>query len=159
MTWSHGGRATAGHNPLPVITDVKNKVSNMASSQSNIQLSKEELRALGDVRRSVWKGGFYGLGVGTFTSWAVYEMAYFARRRRGYFKFWQFSPSTRMFSVLAGGALGSFLMSCRAGKKDVKLLHPVFQNRSNPRLTSYQQQVLEAKKQDANVPNASTELP
>ncbi len=118
----------------------------MASREAQLQLTKEEVRSLGDVRRSVWKGGFYGFCYGSVGSLALHEMAQYARRR-GLFPSMKVSPSSRLFAVLAGGALGSFVMSYRAGTKEVSNMYPVFESRSNRRLTPYQEQVLAAKKQ------------
>jgi hypothetical protein len=67
--------------------------------------------------------------------------------RFGVVKTLKLSRNTAMLSVLAGGALGSFVYASTAGKSQVHNLHPVFQVGAHPKGSdfNYQRTIAQAK--------------
>lgn len=89
-------------------------------------LSKEEIRTIADVRRAIWTDAFYGMAVGSLSAVAMHTLAGFASRR-GLVKSLNLNRNTALFSFLAGGAFGSFIMATTTGKNQVHKLHDIFQ--------------------------------
>jgi hypothetical protein len=89
-------------------------------------LSKEDIRTIADVRRDIWTNSFTGLCVGTLAGFCVHSLAAMGHRR-GTWKLSFLNRNTAFFSVLLGGAVGSFVMSITTGKNEVHNLHPIFQ--------------------------------
>jgi hypothetical protein len=89
-------------------------------------LSKEEIRTIADVRRDIWTDAFYGMAVGSFSAIAMHTLAGFASRR-GLVRNLSLNRNTALFSFLAGGAFGSFIMATTTGKNEVHKLHAIFE--------------------------------
>jgi hypothetical protein len=89
-------------------------------------LSKEDIRTIADVRRDIWTNSFTGLCVGTVAGFCLHSLAAIGHRR-GTWKLSFLNRNTAFFSVLLGGAVGSFVMSITTGKNEVHNLHPIFQ--------------------------------
>mmetsp|Transcript_12733 Transcript_12733/g.27498 ORF Transcript_12733/g.27498 Transcript_12733/m.27498 type:complete len:269 (+) Transcript_12733:153-959(+) len=119
-------------------------------------LSEDDVRTVADVRRALWINGLCGLGAGsvigatghvalrtlqrryvseeaassTITSQTARAAAGKASDAGLVYRILRQLPplgkNTFMFSLLGGGALGSFVMSTTAGKNTVHLLHPIF---------------------------------
>lgn len=92
-------------------------------------LSKEDIRAIADVRRDIWTNGFYGMGVGALSGLSLHTAAYWANSRKllGKNNQMKLNSSTALFSFLGGASLGSYIMAATAGKNEVHNLHPVFE--------------------------------
>ena len=98
-------------------------------------LSKEEIRTIADVRRDIWTDALYGMIVGSLSGIAIHtavsSFASYYNSRRGSshpaVKNVSFNRNTALFSILAGGAFGSFLMATTTGKNQVYKLHDIFQ--------------------------------
>lgn len=103
-------------------------------------LSQDDIRTVADVRRAVWINGFFGLGAGTVTGMGGHLLLQTLQRKfvgtdekalraaaagnakEGHmmYNLLRHLPplgrNTFMLSFLAGGALGSMVMSTTAGK-------------------------------------------
>lgn len=119
-------------------------------------LSKENYKAMADVRRSLWTEGFKGMGYGAIIGFAIHSGAKAmqswsmkranvasgstdATARHYLFRGLKFTKNTAFLSVMAGGAFGAFLLSSTAGKNEVHNLHPVFDlGKKNTFRTRYQ---------------------
>lgn len=88
-------------------------------------LSKEHIKTIADVRRKIWTNGFYGLCYGTIAGYSLHKIAEVGNNR-GFWKTGKLNKNTALFSVLAAGALGSFVMALTTGKNEVHNLHPIF---------------------------------
>ena len=84
-------------------------------------LSQQDIRTIADVRRDIWTNSFRGMGYGSVTGIAAHTIASLVTRSK------QLNRNTALFSLLAGGALGSFLAATVTGKNEVHQLHPIFQ--------------------------------
>lgn len=109
-------------------------------------LTKDDRRTVADVRRTIWKNGFLGLGTGTVTGMVGHMVLQWLQKRyvtadgmpvvgrvndaSWVYKCLRVLPplgrNTFMLSFLSGGALGSMVLSTTAGKNAVHLLHPIF---------------------------------
>lgn len=99
-------------------------------------LSKEDIRTIADVRRSIWTDGFTGLLYGSLTGYVLHTFAKLAHNRLpdpakarlhapGDTPL-KFSRNTAFLSVMIGGAVGSFVMATAAGKNRVHELHSIY---------------------------------
>jgi hypothetical protein len=87
-------------------------------------LSKEDIRAMADVRREIWTNGAYGLGIGSASGGTLHALASWGNRR-GWWKV-ATGRNTLMASVILGGTVGSFLLATATGKNSVHNLHPIY---------------------------------
>jgi len=87
-------------------------------------MSKDDIRTVADVRRSIWTNGLTGLGLGSSGALVVHTVASLGMRR-GLWKL-PLNRNTAMLSTMLGGASGSFIMATTAGKNEVHNLHPIF---------------------------------
>lgn len=119
-------------------------------------LSKENYQAMADVRRSLWIAGFKGMGYGSVLGYSLHvgakSIQSWSMRRanissstapaesttRYFFQGITFNKNTAFLSVMAGGALGAYVLSSVAGKNSVHNLHPVFAKGKNNFGTRYQ---------------------
>ena len=118
-------------------------------------LSKEEIRTIADVRRDIWTQSFYGLGYGSIAGFTGHTFIS-ALANRGYLSA-KLNRNTALFSVLAGGALGSFLAATVTGKNQVHNLHPIFQVGAKPppkdgEMSDYQKSLQRAQEMDHESP-------
>lgn len=112
-------------------------------------LSKEDIRKIADVRRSIWKNAFVGLGTGTLIGIVGHSAAQLGNRR-GWWKL-PLSRNTAFLTVMLGGAFGSFLASVTTGKNEVHNLHPIYEIGATPgekRDTPYQQSLKRARERE-----------
>ena len=125
-------------------------------------MSKEDIRAVAQVRRDVWKNGMLGLMYGSVTGYvshtiakAVYGRIDDASKRRIRLPGsdsplrLNFNRNTALLSFMLGGALGSFALATAAGKNEVHNMHDVFEvgkKKPEDSLTPYQKSVEEARK-------------
>ena len=83
-------------------------------------LTKDDRRALADVRRAIWTQSFLGYGYGSATALTAHTIVSFVTRSK------KLNRNTALFSVLLGGAFGSFLAATTTGKNQVHTLYPLF---------------------------------
>jgi len=106
-------------------------------------LSKANERTLADVRRSVWTAGFKGMGYGVGTGFFIHTVLRLATRGKlrlpGNQKPITFDKNTAFFSVMAGGALGSFVNATTTGKNEVHQMHEIFEIGKHDHRTPYQE--------------------
>jgi hypothetical protein len=137
-------------------------------------LSKDDIKTIADVRRSIWTDGLKGLVLGSlsgyiahrtakiFQAWSMNRAVKAAAKTAGhcpdpsdlryFLKGITFSKNTACMSFMAGGAIGGFVLASAAGKSTVHNLHPIFEIGKEDRSTRYQQlvkkaQVLEEEKE------------
>jgi len=89
-------------------------------------LSREDFRRVADVRRAIWRDGMLGLAVGLGCGWAGQAAFRLAARPA-----WWRGQHTGA-SVLASGALVSFLAAMRRGRPEVEAVGDVFTRHSAP---------------------------
>jgi hypothetical protein len=120
-------------------------------------LSKDDVKTIADVRRDIWTSGFKGLAYGsaggyilhTLIRLSVNSLSEASRGKLilpGSDKPIRFSRNSAFFSVMAGGALGSFLLATTTGKNKVHHMHDIFEIGKNEYKTPYQQAYENAKK-------------
>lgn len=113
-------------------------------------LSKENERIMADVRRDIWTSGFKGLGYGSAGGYILHTAARLIHKSLseaskgklilpGSDKPIRFNRNTAFFSVMAGGALGSFLLATTTGKNEVYQMHDIFEVGKNEHKTPYQE--------------------
>lgn len=100
-------------------------------------LTKEDVRAVADVRRDIWSAGFTGLLYGTISGYILHTFAkFFHNRMSDAAKLklhapgdapMKFSRNTAFLSVMIGGAVGSFAMATATGKNQVHNLHDIYE--------------------------------
>mmetsp|Transcript_6397 Transcript_6397/g.9290 ORF Transcript_6397/g.9290 Transcript_6397/m.9290 type:complete len:206 (+) Transcript_6397:73-690(+) len=105
-------------------------------------LSKDDIRTIAQVRRDVWNGGVSGLIMGSCSGYVLHNTAklIYNRMDEGSKRkllrlptisdaelLIRFNKNTLFMSVMAGGALGSFLFATVAGKNNVHNLHDIYQ--------------------------------
>ncbi len=108
-------------------------------------LSKENYQAMADVRRSLWTAGFKGMGYGSLLGYSLHvgakSVQSWSMKRANitsssaaqestawyFLRGITFNKNTAFLSVMAGGAVGAYVMSTAAGKNSVHNLHPVFE--------------------------------
>lgn len=105
-------------------------------------LSKDEIRTLGDVRRSIWTNGFTGLLVGSISGYVLHATAQFVHNRLPESTKLKvhapgepplkFSRNTAFLSVMVGAAVGSFSMATAAGKNRSHELHDIYEVGKDP---------------------------
>jgi hypothetical protein len=96
-------------------------------------LSQDDIRTIADVRRAIWTEAFQGLLIGTVAGFGLHTAAKFGQNR-GYWKMAFLNRNTALFSVLLGGAIGSFANALATGKNQVHNLHPIFEVGAKPPL-------------------------
>lgn len=134
-------------------------------------LSKDDVKTIADVRRDIWTSGFKGLAYGSVGGYTLHTLMKYcvnslteASRGKlslpGSDKPVHFNRNTAFFSVMAGGALGSFLLATTTGKNKVHHMHDIFEIGKNEYKTPYQQAYENAKKakEQQHVDDASPEL-
>jgi len=117
-------------------------------------LSENDIRTMAQVRRDIWTSGLKGLAIGStagYTTFATARLVYTrlpesTKTRLGDFLPHRdaaklFNRNTAFLSVMAGGALGSFLLSVTSGKNRVHQLHDIFQQGKIDTRTPYQKQL------------------
>ena len=125
-------------------------------------LSKEDIRAVAEVRRDVWTNGMKGLLYGSITGYFSHTISKAIYTRmddatKGKFRVpgsdtpirLKFNRNTAFLSFMLGGALGSFAFATAAGKNQVHNMHDVFEvGKKEPEdsLSPYQRKVEDAKK-------------
>ncbi|KAI2500761.1 hypothetical protein MHU86_13685 [Fragilaria crotonensis] len=101
-------------------------------------LSKDDRRALADVRRAIWTDSFLGLAYGSVTALTGHTIVSLVTRSK------KLNRNTALLSFLLGGSLGSFLAATTTGKNQVHSLHHIFQvgatSTSNPSSEGGQQE-------------------
>lgn len=130
-------------------------------------LSPEDVKTIADVRRDIWTSGFKGMFYGSAGGYLLhtatrlcYNSLSEASRGKlilpGSEKPIRFSRNTAFFSVMAGGALGSFILATTTGKNKVHNMHDIFEIGKNEYKTPYQQAYENAKKaqEDASTPES-----
>jgi len=127
-------------------------------------LSKDDIKTIADVRRSIWAAGFKGLAYGSLAGYGLHTAAKSiqswsmlrASSKAGtsatsadtaeyFLKRVAFSKNTALLSFLAGGALGGFLFATAAGKNNVHNLHPIFETGKRDSSTRYQMLIEQAR--------------
>ena len=112
-------------------------------------LTKDDVKTIADVRRDVWTSGFKGMGYGSAGGYILHTITRVIHRNLseaargklilpGSDKPIRFNRNTAFFSVMAGSALGSFLMATTTGKNEVHQLHSIFEIGKNEYKTPYQ---------------------
>ncbi len=131
-------------------------------------MTKEDIRAVADVRREVWKGGFKGLGIGLVAGFSFHYslptvcsilkvdvrgkppkdigLLEEVLRACG-----PYSRNHRFLFTMMGGAVLSNLLASTAGKNSVWWMHDVFER--GKKYTPYQQSVAEANARAAEAAN------
>lgn len=124
-------------------------------------LTKEDVKTIADVRRDVWTSGFKGIGYGSATGYILHTTTRFihnnilndATRKKLKAKNIVFNRNTAFFSVMAGGALGSFLLATSTGKNEVHQMHDIFEigkhDSKSPYQQVYERSKLQALEEDA----------
>jgi hypothetical protein len=99
-------------------------------------LSKEDIRAMADVRREIWTNGAYGLGIGSLSGGTLHALASWGNRKR----LWRVATgrNTLVASVILGGTVGSFLLATTTGKNSVHNLHPIYGRGGSPSAAAVQ---------------------
>ena len=95
-------------------------------------LSKEDFRAIADVRREIWTNGFKGMGIGGLAGFVGHAAAQAADRRGLWSKSLPLNRNTAFVSVMLGASITSYAMAVTAGKNEVHNLHPIYQAGSKP---------------------------
>jgi hypothetical protein len=124
-------------------------------------LSKEDVKTMADVRRDIWTSGFKGMIYGSFGGYLLHTFMRLglntlsdASRGKlllpGSEKPIRFTRNTAFFSVMAGGALGSFVLATTTGKNKVHNMHGIFEIGKNEYKTPYQQAYENARKAGEN---------
>jgi len=116
-------------------------------------LSDENIKTMAQVRRDIWTSGLTGLVVGSTAGYTSFVSARLIYNRlsestkiklEGYLPYRDaakiFNRNTAFLSVMAGGALGSFLLSVTIGKNKVHQLHDIFDLGKIDSRTPYQKQ-------------------
>jgi len=117
-------------------------------------LDKKDIKTIADVRRDVWKGGFYGLLYGSMTGLSLHTVSKYALSKYQKKSSYQLllTRNTAFLSFMLGGALGSFIMASTAGKNSVHNLHDIFEvGKSDRPLTPYQQAYERAQQDSYNM--------
>mmetsp|Transcript_8891 Transcript_8891/g.12293 ORF Transcript_8891/g.12293 Transcript_8891/m.12293 type:complete len:176 (-) Transcript_8891:237-764(-) len=124
-------------------------------------LSKDEIRQIADVRRDIWKNGFYGLFVGSLSGYVIHSASKFIHGRMSDAAKMKihapgdvpikFSRNTAFLCVMVGGAVGSFTMATAAGKNSVHNLHDVFEVGKTPTGTDYQKSLQRAQMREEEI--------
>lgn len=104
-------------------------------------LDKKDIKAIADVRRDIWKGGFYGILYGSMAGLSLHTVSkYVLSKYRKKSSSHILTRNTSFLSFMLGGALGSFIMATTTGKNSVHNLHDIFEvGKSEKPLTPYQQ--------------------
>mmetsp|Transcript_22422 Transcript_22422/g.31256 ORF Transcript_22422/g.31256 Transcript_22422/m.31256 type:complete len:212 (+) Transcript_22422:205-840(+) len=114
-------------------------------------LSKEDIRAIADVRRDIWKNAFLGMFTGALSGMVLHSAAVWGQKRlpapppttttttttatketvsttfKSLLRTTPLNRNTAVLAVLGGSALGSYVMAVTTGKNEVHNLHPVFE--------------------------------
>jgi len=98
-------------------------------------LSKDEILAATKVKNKIWSGGVSGFVYGSVGGYIFHSISRAVHKRfektKGKIQtseinnLIKFNRNTALFSVMAGGALGSFLYSSIAGKNNIHLLKEI----------------------------------
>jgi len=98
-------------------------------------LSKDEILAATKVKNKIWSGGVSGFVYGSVGGYIFHSISRAVHKRfektKGKIQsseinnLIKFNRNTALFSVMAGGALGSFLFSSIAGKNNIHLLKEI----------------------------------
>lgn len=136
-------------------------------------LSKSDIYAIASVRRSIWSGGFLGLGTGLLSGFGFHHVLSVLSRRfdvalppapkpdfeamrpplKAAFHeaMWHARPNSgnsRVLFCLGFGALFSYLGAASAGRNNVVFLQDVYLRGATPVLTDYQRLVEEGKRRE-----------
>lgn len=116
-------------------------------------LSEGDKRTMAQVRRDIWTSGLTGLAVGSVAGYTIFastrltynRLSESAKARLGDYLPHRdaaklFNRNVAFLSVMAGGALGSFLLAVTSGKNKVHRLHDIFQLGKIDNSTSYQKE-------------------
>eukprot|EP00568_Trieres_chinensis_P006870 CAMPEP_0183299716 /NCGR_PEP_ID=MMETSP0160_2-20130417/6374_1 /TAXON_ID=2839 ORGANISM="Odontella Sinensis, Strain Grunow 1884" /NCGR_SAMPLE_ID=MMETSP0160_2 /ASSEMBLY_ACC=CAM_ASM_000250 /LENGTH=203 /DNA_ID=CAMNT_0025462013 /DNA_START=150 /DNA_END=758 /DNA_ORIENTATION=- len=124
-------------------------------------MSKEDIKAVADVRRSIWTSGFQGLFFGGVGGYVLHGLARAAHARLSDASKLRISSSaavpirftrnTVWLSVMAGSALGSFLLASTTGKNRVHELHGVYELGKRPSGTEYQKSLARARDREEEI--------
>ena len=141
---------------MPQIWNYKKGAKDIMNPPEETSLSKENYQAMAEVRRSLWTSGLKGMGYGSVLGYSLHVGAksiqsWSMKRTNGvsssaaqvstaryFLQGITFNKNTAFLSVMAGGALGAYVMSSVAGKNAVHNLHPVFEKGKNTFGTRYQ---------------------
>mmetsp|Transcript_20318 Transcript_20318/g.26655 ORF Transcript_20318/g.26655 Transcript_20318/m.26655 type:complete len:212 (+) Transcript_20318:50-685(+) len=131
-------------------------------------LSKEDIRAIADVRRDIWKNAFLGMFTGGLSGMVLHSAAVWSQKRipappstttttatketatatvKQLLRTTPLNRNTAVLAVLGGSALGSYVMAVTTGKNEVHNLHPVFEVGSKQWEEAQQQKQLEEEDQ------------
>jgi hypothetical protein len=131
-------------------------------------LSKEDVKTIADVRRDIWTSGFKGLAYGSAGGYILHTLVRLSVNSLseaskgklilpGSDKPVRFSRNSAFFSVMAGGALGSFILATTTGKNKVHHMHDIFEIGKHEHKTPYQEAYENAQKARGHVDDVSPE--
>lgn len=121
-------------------------------------LSKDDIKAIADVRREIWSNGFKGMAGGAVVGYALHGTVKSIQARimkntgtttntkiAPLFEHLKLNGNTAFLSVMLGASLGAFILSSTAGKNSVHKMHHVFEVGKVDTSTPYQKSINDAK--------------